>query len=247
MSQTENQDLVHQQGRNRFVLVVFAVFWCGFIIAMFLGAVSEISHDWVSVIISGIAAAISGYAVYLVNCTLKATRDMVISQRYIGDLQTRAWVSYDTSKVKFHNGFVSLEVIPAIRNFGPTPARDVKLRCQAFRLHLPNTCLSEDAVHVELINLPPDKAITSTTGIIELFDRCTVIVKVEWEYITTSEEYAEDNIFLILKKIDGKTEAQPLTKSDFYELDDKFNCYSKPIIREFLKRELVDLNSQFNQ
>ncbi|MEO1909582.1 MAG: hypothetical protein ABGX10_03995 [Paracoccus sp. (in: a-proteobacteria)] len=245
MTKTANQGPARQQERNMFVLAVFTVFWCGFIMAMFLGAVSKISHDWVSVIISASAAIISAYAVYLVNGTLQATRDMAINQKYIGDLQTRAWVSYDVSKINFYHNCLYLEVIPAIRNFGPTPARDIRFRCQAFRLLLPNTLLSEDAVDVELIDLPPNKAITSTTGIVELFNDCTIIIKVEWEYKTISDDYAESSVFLVLKEIDGKTEAHPLTKSDFFDLDEKYNCHSKQIIQDFLKSELVDLNSQF--
>lgn len=245
MKKLQNEEILIQQEINRLILATFTAFWGGFILALFLGAVTDVSHEWISVLVSATAAAISGYAVYLVNRTLQATQDMANSQKHIGNLQTRAWLSYDSSEVITHPGGL-LEFVTCIRNYGVTPARDIKLSCQAIKILLPIHLLTEDEEHVDLIDLPPTKGITCSTGPVDIPYGFGIVMRVGWKYKTTSGDDDFGSIFLILKVIDEKKQVQPLTQSDFYKLDAEYFCDSKEILRDFLARELIDLNSQFN-
>lgn len=244
MAKPDN-NILHQQEFARLVLAVFTAFCVGFILAMFLGEADKLSHDWASILVSAIAAAISGYAVFLVNKTLQATRDMADSQKHIGNLQTRAWLSYDNADVISHpGGFI--EFVACIRNYGATPAKNINISCQAIILGLPNYLASEDEEHVDLIDLPPNKGATCSTGIFEIPDGFGALMRVGWSYKTTSRDDDNGSIFLLFKVIDRKKQLQPLTKSDFYMLDNECNCNSKSIIKEFLNQELIEINAQID-
>lgn len=245
MAKPDN-NILHKQEFARLVLAVFTAFCVGFILAMFLGEADKLSHEWASILVSAIAAAISGYAVYLVNKTLQATRDMADSQKHIGNLQTRAWLSYDDAEVIAHPGGL-IEFVACIRNYGATPAKNINISCQAIILGLPTYLVSEDEEHVELIDLPPNKGATCSTGMFEIPDGFGALMRVGWNYKTTSR-YDDDNgsIFLLLKVIDGKKQLQPLTQSDFYNLDIECNCNSKLIIKDFLNQQLIDINIQID-
>lgn len=111
------------------------LFWiiCGFIgsvVAMLaVGTVSNLT-SWMQGIGSIAAVIVSIIAVYLVAETLRETRDMASDQKAIGDAQTRAWVFADGHELEFDQGELEYIYIK-IKNFGNTPAKNVKAYIQA--------------------------------------------------------------------------------------------------------------------
>lgn len=135
-----------QQARNRLVVCVFAALCTGFILAMALGAffanaTTEMKEipAWTSLLITGISALVSAYAVYLVAETLRATRDtldatrimaadqrqMAKEQARIGNAQIRPWLLVDRFFIEYEDDINQFNV--TIKNFGNTPATDVRI------------------------------------------------------------------------------------------------------------------------
>lgn len=122
--------------RNRLVLAVFIALCAGLLLAMVFGALPDVAlktDEWVAVSIAAIAAGISGYAVYLVNQTLEATRKtlevtqaMAKDQKRIGDAQTRAWLLIEKCHVKGLGE--SPHFIAILKNFGKSPASMVNIK-----------------------------------------------------------------------------------------------------------------------
>lgn len=127
--------------RNQITTASIVAVLTSFVVAAYLGAFakSELNEipAWVSALTTVVATLISAYAVYLVGQTLKATREtleatrqMAYDQKNLGDNQIRPWVLLNSFPgiVAGNNFGVKL----TFKNFGSTPAKDLKLSAVAF-------------------------------------------------------------------------------------------------------------------
>lgn len=124
---------------NTWVGGAFAGAMVGFIIAIVLGAIAFTPKEGVTNWLSGIgsvgAALVSSFAVLLVSKTLKATQDtmhatvrMAEEQERHNEAQLRPWLYLVSIEFKERRAQGALLCIAHIKNFGASPARNIKVK-----------------------------------------------------------------------------------------------------------------------
>ena len=144
-----------------------------------------------------------------------------------------------------------MKIFPIFKNFGSTPALDLYIRVTIIRTNLTTIFFQEDPIITEMAHLPPGKSIDVITDPLDIATKVAVIAVLSWEYGTVSGDVSDESIILILKEfgddVSHTPTMSPITKSDYYELNEKFECNAKKYIKKKLIEELILTNNEFNR